>query len=57
MHNEFEDIAKIISGEMALEKRRKALEKAKEVAVKEQKNKRRQGIEQGNIKLRKMKCW
>ncbi len=53
MSNEFNDIMKIISGEMALEKRSKALEKAKENAVEDQKNKRRKGIEQGKIKLEK----
>lgn len=53
MNNEFEDIAKIISGEMALEKRRKALEKAKGEAIKAQKSKRRKGIEHGDIKLEK----
>jgi len=51
MNKEFDDIAKIISGEMALEKKQKALEKAKKEAIKEQKNRRRDGIEKGNIKL------
>ena len=51
MNKEFDDIAKIISGEMALEKKQKALEKAKKEAVEEQKNKRRKGIEHGNLKL------
>jgi len=53
MNKEFDDIAKIISGEMALEKKQKALEKAKKEAVEEQKNKRRKGIEHGNLKLEK----
>ncbi len=51
MNKEFDDIAKIISGEMALEKKQKALEKAKKEAIKEQKSRRREGIENGNIKL------
>lgn len=53
MSNEFNDIMKIISGEMALEKKKKAIEKAKKEAVEEQKNKRRKGIEQGKVKLEK----
>ena len=53
MNKEFDDIAKIISGEMALEKRQKALEKAKKQAIEEQKSKRRKGIEDGKIKLKK----
>lgn len=53
MSNEFNDIMKIISGEMALEKKKKAIEKAKKQAVEEQKSKRRQGIEQGKVKLEK----
>ncbi len=52
MNKEFDDIAKIISGEMALEKKQKALEKAKKEAIKEQKNRRREGIEKGSIKLK-----
>lgn len=51
MNKEFDDIAKIISGEMALEKKQKALEKAKKEAIKEQKDRRRDGIEKGRIKL------
>lgn len=53
MNKEFDDIAKIISGEMALEKKQKALEKAKREAIKEQKNRRREGIQKGKIKLEK----
>ncbi len=53
MSNEFNDIMKIISGEMALEKKKKAIKKAKKEAVEEQKNKRRKGIEQGKVKLEK----
>jgi len=44
MNKELNDLAKIISGEMALEKKEKALEKAKRQAVEDEKNDRRRKV-------------
>jgi len=51
MNKELNDLVKIISGEMALEKKEKALEKAKEQAIEEQKTLRRKNIVEGKSKL------
>jgi len=53
MNKELNDLVKIISGEMALEKKEKALEKAKKQAVEEEKNTRRRKIVEGKAKLEK----
>lgn len=51
MNNELNDLAKIISGEMALEKKQKAIEKAKKQAIEEEKDNRRKNITEGKVKL------
>lgn len=51
MSKELEDIVKIISGEMALEKKQAALEKAKKKAIEDEKNVRRKKITTGEAKL------
>ncbi len=51
MSNELNDFVKVISGEMALEKKQKALEKAKKQAVEEEKDNRRKKIVEGKTQL------
>lgn len=51
MNKEINDLAKIISGEMALEKKEEALEKAKKQAIEDEKNTRRKNIVKGKTKL------
>mgnify|MGYP000858042603 CR=1 FL=1 len=53
VNNEIQEIAKILSGEMALRKKEEAIKKAKIKAVKEQKDKRRKDIIDGSIELEK----
>ncbi len=53
MNKELNDLVKIISGEMTLEKKQKALEKAKKEAVEEEKNTRRKKIVQREVVLEK----
>jgi hypothetical protein len=53
MNKELNDLVKIISGEMALEKKEKALEKAKKQAVEEEKNDRRRKVVKGEAVLEK----
>lgn len=51
MSKELDDIVKVITGEMALEKKEKALKEAKKQAVENEKNLRRKNIVKGNVKL------
>ena len=51
VNNEIKEFAKIISGEMALRKKEDALKKAKEKAVKDEKDRRRIEIKEGTLKL------
>jgi hypothetical protein len=51
MNNELNDFLKVISGEMALEKKQKEIEKAKQKAVEEEKDNRRKEIVDGKVKL------
>ena len=53
MNKELNDLVKIISGEMALEKKEKSLEKAKKQAVEEEKNERRRKVVKGEAVLEK----
>ncbi len=53
MNKELNDLAKIISGEMALEKKEKALEKAKRQALEDEKNERRRKVVKGEVALEK----
>lgn len=53
MNKELDDLAKIISGEMALEKKQDAIEKAKRQAIEDEKNLRRKNIIKGKSKLEK----
>lgn len=51
MNKDFDDLAKIISGEMALEKKEKALLKAKKEAVEAEKDTRRRNIVKRKVRL------
>jgi len=51
MNKELDDLVKIISGEMALEKKQKAVEKAKAQAVEDEKTLRRKKVVRGEAKL------
>jgi hypothetical protein len=53
MNKELTDLVKIISGEMALEKKEKALEKAKKQAIEDEKNERRRKVVKGEAVLEK----
>lgn len=53
MNKELEDIFKVISGEMSLEKKRDAIEKAKKEAIENEKNTRRKNVVKGKVKLEK----
>jgi hypothetical protein len=51
MSQEIDDLVKIVTGEMALEKKEAEIKKAKKQAVEDQKNKRRSKIVKGEAKL------
>jgi hypothetical protein len=51
MNKELNDIMKVISGEMALEKKQEAIKKAKKAAVEEEKNTRRRKIVKREVVL------
>lgn len=53
MNKELDDLVKIISGEMALEKKEKVLEKAKKQAVEQEKNERRRKVVKREVVLEK----
>ena len=51
--DELSDLSKILSGEMALSKKKVKLDKIKKAAIKEQKAKRRRGIVEGETVMKK----
>lgn len=53
MNKELNDLVKIVTGEMALEKRNQEIKKAKKQAVENEKNKRRKTIVEKHVKLEK----
>lgn len=51
--DELSDLSKILSGEMALRNKKEKIEKIKKAAIKSQKEKRRKGIVNGDVKMKK----